>query len=99
MGNIISRRRRLPTINQITYENHNSGDGRLSTGSSSKASELLLYPISEIEAKRLHNLHYLLKHIFQTSYFAPVGELLKRSGSYVLDMGCGHCTTWIIGKE
>jgi hypothetical protein len=58
-----------------------------------------LYPLNSHEANRQQTLHYLLKHVFQTSIFAPVEEELKKNGSRAVDIGCGLYAPWVAGNK
>ncbi|CDS08313.1 hypothetical protein LRAMOSA02261 [Lichtheimia ramosa] len=96
MGNRISKKRRLPTISSTSSDNN---DGTLSLHSGSRSSEMRV-PITEAEVERQHYLHFLLKHIFQTNYFAPIEPLVAKQQQYkdgcmmALDISSGYCPTW-----
>lgn len=100
MGNRISKKRRLPTISSTSSDNN---DGSLSLHSGSRSSEMRV-PITEAEVERQHYLHFLLKHIFQTNYFAPIDPLVAKQqhsdGSIMmaLDISGGYCPTWLMGN-
>ncbi|KAI7872149.1 S-adenosyl-L-methionine-dependent methyltransferase [Spinellus fusiger] len=51
---------------------------------------------TSLEMHRQHALHYLLKHVFQTSHFAPVDSLLVHKETRVLDVGAGLTATWCL---
>ncbi|CAO3653511.1 unnamed protein product [Mucor hiemalis] len=57
---------------------------------------LEVFPHTISEANRQQGEHYLLKHVFQSSYFAPIEETLRQPGSKALDIGCGTHASWII---
>lgn len=98
MGNRISKKRRLPTISSTSSDNN---DGSLSLHSGSRSSEMRV-PITEAEVERQHYLHFLLKHIFQTNYFAPIDPLVAKQHSdgpmMALDISGGYCPTWLMGN-
>lgn len=100
MGNRISKKRRLPTISSTSSDNN---DGTLSLHSGSRSSEMRV-PITEAEVERQHYLHFLLKHIFQTNYFAPIEPLVAKQQQYndgcmmALDISSGYCPTWTMGN-
>lgn len=54
------------------------------------------FPSTAIEASRQQGEHYLLKYLFQTSYFAPVDEILSKPDTTCLDIGCGTHASWLI---
>ncbi|CAG8602268.1 14549_t:CDS:2 [Acaulospora morrowiae] len=53
--------------------------------------EGLKYPLPNDydELDRLHLQHFVIRHIFQSNFSAPVEHVLNRDGSKVLDVGCG----------
>ncbi|KAI8883863.1 hypothetical protein K501DRAFT_249031 [Backusella circina FSU 941] len=87
--------------NQVSRKVKSSGSKAGSVDSSSSIQEdqskflSTLYPLNTEEAKRQQSLHYLLKHVFQTSIFAPVEEQIKQVDSIALDIGCGLYVPWV----
>lgn len=59
----------------------------------------LYFPRDEDAIARHQKVHYLLKHVFQRSYFAPVDSALKNQGAMALDVGCGAYATWAVGMD
>ncbi|KAI9274408.1 hypothetical protein BDA99DRAFT_497402 [Phascolomyces articulosus] len=104
MGNRISRRSKA-SVGGKSGDSGESVDfaadgGVTSTHSVPKFPEFPAFPIvkSEEELTRQRNEHFLLKHVFQKSYFAPVDAMLQRKDSNVviLDYNGGYCCTWIV---
>ncbi|KAI9497853.1 S-adenosyl-L-methionine-dependent methyltransferase [Zychaea mexicana] len=97
MGNRISRRSRTSQS-----ESGTGGDsvdyrvGAVSTTYSAPNFPELPIPANELEITRQRHEHFLLKHIFQKSYFAPVDSILQDSNAVILDYGCGLCGTWLV---
>ena len=44
-------------------------------------------PNDDDEIDRLHLQHFLLRHLWQTNYLAPIDDLLKDEESNILDLG------------
>lgn len=100
MGNRISRRTKSKSSAESSNgESIEFSDGATSTHSTPKFPDFPL-ATSETEIARERNEHFLLKHVFQKSYFAPIDSILERKDSNVsiLDYGCGVCFSWIIGE-
>ncbi|GAN02251.1 type 11 methyltransferase [Mucor ambiguus] len=55
-----------------------------------------VFPSTTLEANRQQGEHYLLKHVFQTSYFAPIDDILSKPDTACLDIGCGPHASWLI---
>ncbi|KAF7728895.1 hypothetical protein EC973_005290 [Apophysomyces ossiformis] len=99
MGNQVSKKRKSKhttsgdsSVSCCT----SSGPDSSSTNSIPKYRPAYFFPNNEIEASRLHSEHYLYKHVFQKTYFAPVTDLLQNTDALVLDVGCGVNASWII---
>ncbi|KAI9340099.1 hypothetical protein BD770DRAFT_448037 [Pilaira anomala] len=98
MGNQISKRRRhdsnSSTSSTLTVSDSLQNGSSLSTNVFKFTQEF--YPHSPTEATRQQGEHYLLKHIFQSSHFAPVDDILNKPDSKALDIGCGAHASWIL---
>ncbi|RIA82766.1 S-adenosyl-L-methionine-dependent methyltransferase [Glomus cerebriforme] len=56
------------------------------------------YPLPvNVEEKNmwLEDQHYFIRHLWQSNFSSPVGEILKTGGANVLDIGCGN-GTWLL---
>jgi SAM-dependent methyltransferase len=103
MGNQVSstKKRRLAdkkttaSIVSKTFTDSFTGIGSTVSSSQPKFTAEV-YPCTLTEANRQQGEHYLLKHLFQISYFAPVDEVLSKPGSAVLDIACGPHASWIL---
>ncbi|KAI7853422.1 hypothetical protein BDC45DRAFT_511196 [Circinella umbellata] len=98
MGNRISRSTKSKgSAESSNGESFDYSDGATSTHSTPKFPDLPL-ALSEVETARQRNEHFLLKHVFQKSYFAPIDNMLEQENSNVaiLDYGSGVCFTWIV---
>lgn len=100
MGNQLSRRRRQldsksSTSSTLTFPDSLQNGSSLSTNVCKFTQEV--FPHSPTEATRQQGEHYLLKHIFQSSHFAPVDDILNKPDSKALDIGCGVHASWILG--
>lgn len=101
MGNQVSSKKRSNEKSSRSLVSLTESSNNISTSSSCqpKFPTEYAYPHNKEEANRQQSQHYLLKHLFQGSYFAPVEEALSNPGSKVLDVGCGAHATWILGKN
>lgn len=54
------------------------------------------FPSDEVEVNRQRGEHFMFKHVFQVSYFAPIEDILKQPNSTALDIGCGAQPNWLI---
>jgi ubiquinone/menaquinone biosynthesis C-methylase UbiE len=104
MGNQISlTKRRKPVENKSatasfttrTFTDSFNGNGSTVSSSQPKFTSEL-YPGTLTEANRQQGEHYLLKHLFQISYFAPIDDVLAKPGSAALDIACGPHASWIL---
>jgi SAM-dependent methyltransferase len=92
--------------NQISVKKNKVIDKRKSFSTTTKASFttqrsrqdfiLDVYPTTVKETNRQRGEHYLLKYVFQTSYFAPIQDILVKPDSKTLDIGCGSQANWLI---
>ncbi|CEI89875.1 hypothetical protein RMCBS344292_04218 [Rhizopus microsporus] len=98
MGNQVSSKKRSNEKSSRSLVSLTESSNNISTSSSCqpKFPTEYAYPHNKEEANRQQSQHYLLKHLFQGSYFAPVEEALSNPGSKVLDVGCGAHATWIL---
>lgn len=55
-----------------------------------------VFPHSTSESSRQQGEHYLLKHMFQSSYHAPLEDILNKPDSKCLDVGCGTQAAWLL---
>ncbi|GAA5802648.1 hypothetical protein EDC94DRAFT_611291 [Helicostylum pulchrum] len=97
MGNQLSRRRRnleKSSTSSSTYSDNFQNSSNLSTAVPKFVQEV--FPHSYEEATRQRGEHYLLKHVFQSSHFAPVDDILNELGSETLDVGCGVQASWLL---
>ncbi|CAG8699265.1 3829_t:CDS:2, partial [Dentiscutata erythropus] len=46
-------------------------------------------PNDEGELDRLHFQHFIIRYIWQSNFSAPIEHILSKSGSKILDVGCG----------
>jgi hypothetical protein len=102
MGNQISKKRKgteskSQNQSQKTFSDSFNNSSTLSSNLPKFAQEV--FPHSITEASRQQGEHYLLKHVFQSSYFAPIEDILSKSNSKALDIGCGTHASWILGKK
>ncbi|KAI8388218.1 S-adenosyl-L-methionine-dependent methyltransferase [Radiomyces spectabilis] len=101
MGNQISRKRHdgKSSNGSVATGRSTLADDGLATSSTYSQPKFRLeycYPNTPIETNRQHNQHYMLKHVFQQSYFAPVDTMLAQPDAHVLDLGCGSSAVWTI---
>lgn len=101
MGNQISKRKKVDRKGEFSHASF-SDSASDNTKSDTPCQPTFrkihdyMYPQTVAEANRQQGQHHLFKHIFQSSYFAPVLDKLEQSDSKVLDIGCGTSATWII---
>lgn len=99
MGNQLSRRRRnlesKSSPSSSAYSDNFQNSSNLSASIPKFVQEV--FPHSYEEATRQRGEHYLLKHVFQSSHFAPVDDTLNKPGSEALDVGCGVQASWLLG--
>lgn len=101
MGNQLSKKKKHAddksgnTSTRYATDSFNNGSA-LSSTVPKYAQEV--FPHTPTEAGRQLGEHYLLKHVFQTSHFAPVDEALKLPNAQALDIGCGVKASWVLGK-
>ncbi|KAI8642513.1 hypothetical protein BD408DRAFT_416353 [Parasitella parasitica] len=99
MGNLISSRKRRAISERKSYSASVFSVARTASKGSTKKQLSLTnaaFPSTMGEAKRQRGEHYLLKHVFQTSYFAPIDDILSEPSSTCLDIGCGAHASWLI---
>lgn len=104
MGNQISltrKRKQLQnkssstSLSTRTFPDSINGNGSI-TSSTPPKFLADLFPGTLIEANRQQGEHYLYKHLFQVSYFAPIDNILSKSGSTALDIACGPHASWVL---
>ncbi|OBZ81874.1 hypothetical protein A0J61_10078 [Choanephora cucurbitarum] len=101
MGNQLSTKRKIPTkkkasssISSGTYsDSFHTDDQSSSSGQPKFLIDLYTSRADEVYHK---NEHYLIKHLFQRNYFAPIENALTQPGSAVLDVGCGYHASWLL---
>ncbi|CAG8534235.1 11714_t:CDS:2, partial [Scutellospora calospora] len=54
-----------------------------------------VYPVDDDEVDRCQMQHFLMKHIWEGNFSAPVEEMLSNYDTKVLDIGCGS-GAWIL---
>lgn len=104
MGNQISTKRKRPSSEKKSKTASVSSTTRTLTDSYSGSIVSCnqpkftaeAFPGTYDEANRQQGEHYMLKHVFQTSYFAPIDDILTRPNSCCLDVACGTHASWII---
>ncbi|KAI9249285.1 S-adenosyl-L-methionine-dependent methyltransferase [Sporodiniella umbellata] len=54
-----------------------------------------IMPQNDTEFDRVSQFHYILKHLYQSNFRAPVETILTGAGSQVLDIACGPHASWL----
>ncbi|KAI9244725.1 S-adenosyl-L-methionine-dependent methyltransferase [Sporodiniella umbellata] len=97
MGNQVSTRKRGKEKSSksllLLAESHNE----ISTTSSCqpKLPKEYVFLHNAEEFDRLNGQHYLLKHLFQGNFLAPLSNSLSNPDSKALDIGCGSYGIWM----
>lgn len=101
MGNQLSKRRQKVDSNpSLNFNTPSFQDGSTSMHSQPNFPPYSLYfPSDEEATERFRKIHYLMKHVFQRNYFAPVDSALQSPGAMALDVGCGAYATWAVGMD
>ncbi|KAI8376866.1 S-adenosyl-L-methionine-dependent methyltransferase [Blakeslea trispora] len=102
MGSQLSTRRRVPSrkktnssISSGTYSDSFHNDDSNSSSCQPKFFIDMFTNLGSVSAHQTAE-HYLMKHLFQRTYFAPIDDMLSKPGSAVLDVGCGPNASWLL---
>ncbi|CAO3702590.1 unnamed protein product [Rhizopus stolonifer] len=97
MGNLVSTKLKYQQERVRNFSSQIESSSNASTFSSNqpKLPHEYVFPQTEAEAARQSSQHYILKHIFQGNFFAPVEPILSQPDSKTLDIGSGAQATWL----